>query len=62
MFFVGYATSPETLIKTFIANRISHIQRHSEVSQWWYVNTTQNPADLATRGLSVEQLPDSDLW
>ncbi len=49
-------------LKTFIANRVSHIQRHSDISQWQYINTTQNPADLATRGLSVEQLQNSDLW
>ena len=49
-------------LKTFVANRVSHIQRHSDISQWQYINTTQNPADLATRGLSVEQLQNSDLW
>ncbi len=49
-------------LKTFVANRVAHIQRHLEVSQWRYINTTQNPADLATRGLSVEQLQDSELW
>ena len=49
-------------LKAFVANRVAHIQHHSEISQWPYVNTTQNPADLATRGLSVEQLQNSNLW
>ncbi len=38
-------------LKMFVVNRVSHIQRHSDISQWQYINTTQNPADLATRGL-----------
>ncbi len=49
-------------LKTFVANHVLHFQRHSDISQWRYINTTQNPADLATRGLSVEQLQNSDLW
>ncbi len=49
-------------LNTFTANQVAHIQCHSEVYQWRYVHTSQNPADLATRGLSVNQLQNSDLW
>ena len=39
---------------TFVANRISIIHDGSEHCQWRYINTMLNPADDASRGLSVE--------
>ena len=41
---------------TFVANRISIIHDGSEPCQWRYINTKLNPADDASRGLSVEKL------
>ena len=39
--------------KQFVANRIQKIKSHSRI-QWRHVPTDQNPADLGTRGGSVE--------
>lgn len=36
-------------LKTYVANRISDIQDISEVDNWYYVPTAENPSDLATR-------------
>ena len=44
--------------KQFVANRVSKIRQHIDV-KWRYVNTEENPADLASRGGSVNQ---NDLW
>lgn len=36
-------------LKTYVANRISDIQDSSDVENWYYVPTGENPSDLATR-------------
>lgn len=48
--------------KTFVANRVSEIQRLTNVESWRHVPTKYNPADLISRGSSVIQLLNSDLW
>ncbi|XP_037959398.1 uncharacterized protein LOC119688805 [Teleopsis dalmanni] len=48
--------------KTAVSNRVGQILRVTSASQWYYVNTFENPADCATRGLTVHQLNDFDLW
>ena len=37
--------------KAFVANRIQHIHKDSNVSQWRYVPSKVNPADDGLRGL-----------
>ncbi len=37
--------------KTFFANMVSFIREASEPSQWKYVGTALNPADMASRGI-----------
>ncbi|KAK3108760.1 hypothetical protein FSP39_015041 [Pinctada imbricata] len=48
--------------KTFVANRVSEIHDHSEPVQWRYVPTEENPADLASRGTTVEKLVEEIKW
>ncbi|XP_046420682.1 uncharacterized protein LOC124179877 [Neodiprion fabricii] len=49
--------------KTFIANRVSFITSSLPAdTQWGYVSTLENPADLPTRGLKPSELKDSFLW
>ncbi|XP_039550287.1 uncharacterized protein LOC120495005 [Pimephales promelas] len=47
---------------TFVANRISTIRESTAVSQWRYVDTKQNPADEASRGVKIEYLLTSSRW
>lgn len=48
--------------KTFIANRTSEILTILPANCWNYVESAQNPADVASRGASPSQLLQSDLW
>ncbi|XP_046608737.1 uncharacterized protein LOC124299524 [Neodiprion virginianus] len=49
--------------KTFIANRVNFITTSLPAdTQWGYVSTLENPADLPTRGLKPSELKDSSLW
>ena len=48
--------------KLFIAHRVGEIHEFSAPNHWRYVPTDVNPADLGTRGLTVEELASGDLW
>ena len=45
-----------------MANRVSKIQDVTETSQWKYVNSNLNPADDASRGLTVQELSEGERW
>ena len=48
--------------KSFVANRVSEIQTNSNPVQWRHVRTKINPADLISRGTSIEKLSNDKLW
>lgn len=47
---------------TFVANRVAKIQATLLAKHWGYLRTNENPADLATRGISPRDLIGSKLW
>jgi hypothetical protein len=57
-----YINSTNKRFKTFVANRISRIHEVSDPRQWKYVSTTENPADVASRGLMPEQMLRNSKW
>ena len=46
----------------FVANRVSKIQSILPPDAWRYVKTHENPADLATRGITPGELESNSLW
>ena len=46
----------------FTANRVCQILDYTELSQWNYINTKDNPADTPTRGMKPKQLEHNSLW
>ncbi|XP_078051367.1 uncharacterized protein LOC144477514 [Augochlora pura] len=54
-------TSPH-LLKTFVANRVTEIQDKTNVENWRHVPTTENPADLISRGQTPEEFLQSSIW
>lgn len=48
--------------KPFVSHRVGEIHEQSDPNQWRYVPTKQNPADFGTRGLTVSELADSEMW
>ncbi|XP_053698923.1 uncharacterized protein LOC128745882 [Sabethes cyaneus] len=54
--------SPPYVWNTFVANRVSEIQTNTEKCQWKHVAGKQNPADLITRGMGVDDFLTSELW
>ena len=48
--------------KTFVSNRVSEIQTLVSVDRWSHCPSSENPADLLTRGVCAEELVNSKLW
>ena len=48
-------------LTTFVQNRLKEITETKDIS-FRYVETSQNPADLATRGVSAQDLDKCELW
>ncbi|XP_029156108.1 uncharacterized protein LOC114928910 [Nylanderia fulva] len=48
--------------KTFVANRVAHIQTQLPDAQWRHVAGKDNPADCASRGINPEELVNHTLW
>ncbi|GBN28947.1 hypothetical protein AVEN_262211-1 [Araneus ventricosus] len=49
-------------LKTFVANRVSEIQKLTNVDQWRHVSSNDNPTDLISRGVDPDRLSESSLW
>ncbi len=50
------------VLTTFVGTRTAKIQRATAISNWRHVPSTQNPADIPSRGLLPDQLRLSHLW
>ncbi len=57
---LGYINNDARRFHVFVANRIQQIRTSTEPSQWRYVASDQNPADHASRGLTVKELTESN--
>uniref|UniRef100_A0A6P7GN19 Uncharacterized protein LOC114340811 n=1 Tax=Diabrotica virgifera virgifera TaxID=50390 RepID=A0A6P7GN19_DIAVI len=49
-------------LQVFVANRVSKIQSLSNTFTWNYVNSSSNPADIASRGIMPEKLISNTIW
>lgn len=45
-----------------MANRVSVIQDLTKPNDWYHVCTTENPADLISRGMPPQQLENNAIW
>jgi len=59
---LGWIRTPPHTLKTFVANRVAKIQGLTEEAVWSHVSSKDNPADLLSRGISVDRLMCSQLW
>lgn len=49
-------------LKTFVGNRVSEIQQICDTNDWYHIKSSQNPADLISRGIVPNELKHSQLW
>ena len=56
---LGYISNDSRRFHVFVANRVQQIRDVTSPSQWRYVETQNNPADLASRGATPIELSNS---
>ncbi|CAG2256055.1 unnamed protein product [Mytilus edulis] len=59
---LGYIRNTSRRFKTFVANRLSVIQNTTSLDQWRHVDSKQNPADIASRGIDACDRKNLDIW
>lgn len=59
---LGWIKTPPYLLKTFVQNRVVEINELAGESLFLHINGTLNPADLVSRGRSLDQLASCTLW
>ena len=59
---LGYINNDARRFHTFVANRVQQIRDHTSLKQWFYIDTKNNPADDASRGLSAKSLVERRHW
>ena len=62
MVVLAWLRSPPSRWKTFVANRVSHIQELTNIENWNHVSSKENPADLVSRGVDANMLRNLRLW
>lgn len=59
---LAWIRKPSHCWQTFVANRVSTIQSLTSTEIWQHVPGSQNPADIASRGLTPAALKEATLW
>ena len=59
---LGYIKNQSKKFHMFVANRIQTINENSDVIQWKYVASKDNPADYASRGQDVKNFVKNNHW
>ncbi|XP_071827282.1 uncharacterized protein [Apostichopus japonicus] len=57
-----YISNDTRRFKAFVANRVSVILDLTNINQWHYVNTHDNPADEASRGQRIDDFLSNKRW
>ena len=47
---------------SFVGNRITHIHELCPKHNWYHIDSKNNPADIASRGLLPDELIENQLW
>ncbi|XP_031334918.1 uncharacterized protein LOC116164833 [Photinus pyralis] len=59
---LGWLKTSPSLLKTFVCNRVAEIQEIAPNIKWKHISTKTNPADLLSRGVTPNELLESNLW
>ncbi|XP_075150652.1 uncharacterized protein LOC142224750 [Haematobia irritans] len=59
---LSWLAKPPCFWTTFVANRVAKIVQVVSPSKWHHVPSEHNPSDLASRGISPQDLGENDLW
>lgn len=59
---IAWLCGEPTRWKLFVANRVVEIIENLNNKRWYHVQSKDNPADLASRGILLSELEKCDLW
>ncbi|XP_036148006.1 uncharacterized protein LOC118647346 [Monomorium pharaonis] len=59
---LNWITSTSRRWEVFVANRTGEIQRLTDLNCWRHIASSDNPADILSRGLDPAELVDANLW
>ncbi|XP_043657461.1 uncharacterized protein LOC122622884 [Drosophila teissieri] len=59
---LAWLNKPPCQWTTFVANRVTKIALNTDASQWSHVRSEHNPADLASRCVTAEELATCPAW
>ena len=59
---LGYINNEVKCFKIFVANRIQTIKENSNIKQWKYISSKENPADDGSRGLDATKVNKVTRW
>lgn len=62
MVMLSWLREQSSNFNVFVSNRVSRIQRLTNLMTWHYVPSSLNPSDILSRGASPEELLNSRLW
>jgi hypothetical protein len=57
-----YINNEMSRFQKFVANKVNFIRSHTTPEQWHYVPTSQNPADVISRGANIRPFIKNELW
>ena len=53
---LGYIRNESRRFHVFVANRVQEVQDSTSIDQWKYIESKENPADEASRGMKAQEL------
>lgn len=56
---LGYISNQTRRFYVYVSNRVQRIRRSTKPTQWHYISTSHNPADLATRSVPAAMLGET---
>ena len=59
---LAWLTNSPSKWKPFVFNRVTDVLTKIPEAKWSYVSTKENPADVASRGMSPEKFKNFELW
>ncbi|KAL7883038.1 hypothetical protein SRHO_G00006960 [Serrasalmus rhombeus] len=59
-FILPYTTQAKMLV--FVGTRVAEIQDLTDLHAWWYVDSARNPAVDITRGKTLQELMEPNMW
>ena len=59
---LGYIYNESKRFHIFVSNRVQQIREATLPTQWRHVTSENNPADITSRGASLDELQGNNLW